>query len=221
MPKPVQEDYRTKGLRKQLVAVLERKGIADPEVLAAIGAIPRHLFIDDTAFLQHAYEDIAFPIACGQTISQPYTVARQTELLGPVKGRKVLEVGTGSGYQTAVLTTMGAKVFSIERHKPLFVRTKQRLEEMGYRANLYYGDGYAGLPMHAPFDAILVTCGAPYVPPALQAQLKPGGVLVIPVGPGDVQRMRRLVLLPDGTVSDTAHGDFRFVPMLGEKADNS
>ena len=145
------------------MALLERKGINAPAVLRAISEVPRHLFIDDTALHQHAYEDKAFPIGCGQTISQPYTVAFQTQLLEVRKGDKVLEIGTGSGYQTAVLCALGAKVRSIERHKPLFLRTKERLQHLGYKAELMYGDGFAGAPSFAPFDRILVTCGAPFI----------------------------------------------------------
>lgn len=212
------DDYRHQGLRRQLVDVLRSKGIGDEQVLTAIGNLPRHQFIDDTAFLELAYQDIAFPIPCGQTISQPYTVAFQTELLELRKGMKVLEVGTGSGYQTAVLLGMGAKVFSIERHKPLYLLTKARLASMGMRPNLYFGDGYKGLPREAPFDRIIVTCGAPYVPEDLLGQLKSGGVLVIPVGEGEEQRMIRMVRQADGTNSSEDLGAFRFVPMLQDRA---
>lgn len=202
--------------RKDLVAVLKGKGITDARVLDAVLTIPRHLFIDDSAFHQHAYEDKAFPIACGQTISQPYTVAFQSQLLGLRPGEKVLEIGTGSGYQTAVLCQMGVKVFSIERHRPLFLETKARLERMGYKAFLTHGDGYKGLPQFAPFDKVLVTCGAPLVPEALLKQLKTGGRLVIPVGEGPVQQMLAVDRTGDG-FDRTEHGTFRFVPMLGDK----
>ena len=198
--------------------MLRSKGIEDEQVLAAIGSLPRHQFIDDTAFLELAYQDIAFPIPCGQTISQPYTVAVQTELLGLRKGMKVLEVGTGSGYQTAVLLGMGAKVFSIERHKPLYLLTKGRLASMGLRPNLYFGDGYKGLPREAPFDRIIVTCGAPFVPEDLLSQLRSGGILVIPVGEGEEQRMVRMVRKEDGTFGSEDLGAFRFVPMLQDRA---
>ncbi|MBP6391288.1 MAG: protein-L-isoaspartate(D-aspartate) O-methyltransferase [Flavobacteriales bacterium] len=211
------DDYRSKGARRQLVALLERKGINAPGVLRALSEVPRHLFIDDTALHQHAYEDKAFPIACGQTISQPYTVAFQTQLLDVRKGDKVLEIGTGSGYQTAVLCALGAKVRSIERHKPLFLQTKERLHRLGYKAELMYGDGFAGAPSFAPFDRILVTCGAPFIPPALVEQLRPGGLLVIPVGEGEVQRMFRLIKGLDAHLTQEDHGDFRFVPMLAAK----
>lgn len=214
----VKDDFRHQGLRRRLVELLKEKGISDPAVLKAIGEVPRHLFIDDSAFLELAYQDIAFPIGCGQTISQPYTVAFQSELLGIRPGMKVLEIGTGSGYQTAVLVKMGCKVFSIERHRPLYLRTKERLAQMGLKANLYHGDGYLGLPKEAPFDRVLVTCGAPYVPEHLPLQLKPDGVMVVPVGEGEQQRMLKLVHRPDGELSMTDLGAFRFVPMLKNKA---
>lgn len=212
------DDYRHQGLRKRLVEVLKTKGVSDAEVLGAINSIPRHLFIDDTAFLELAYQDVAFPIACGQTISQPYTVAFQTELLQLKKGMKVLEVGTGSGYQTAVLAHIGAKVFSIERHRPLYLLTKERLMRMSLRASLYHGDGYLGLEREAPFDRILVTCGAPFVPQDLQSQLKVGGRLVIPVGEGEEQRMLCVERLSEVDFTTKDLGSFRFVPMLQDKA---
>lgn len=214
---PVPDDYRHQGLRKQLVDELKRKRIVDQAVLAAINAIPRHQFIDDSAFLRLAYTDQAFPIACGQTISQPYTVAFQSQLLELSRGMKVLEVGTGSGYQTAVLCELGAKVFSIERHKPLHIATKQRLERMGYRANLVFGDGYKGLPTHAPFDRIIVTCGAPEVPLGLLDQLKTGGWMVVPVGPENAQRMLRVVKRDAQHLDKQDHGAFSFVPMLAHR----
>lgn len=214
----IKDDYRHQGLRRQLVAVLQQKRINDQLVLAAINAIPRHLFIDDSAFLGLAYADQAFPIACGQTISQPYTVAFQSQLLEVSKGQKVLEIGTGSGYQTAVLCSLGAKVFSIERHRPLHLATKQRLERLGYRANLIYGDGYKGSVVHAPFDRIIVTCGAPAVPEALPLQLKVGGILVVPVGEGASQEMLTIRRTDAHTFERTSHGAFSFVPMLANKA---
>lgn len=214
----VVDDYRHQGLRKRLVEQLKGKGIVDEAVLAAIAAVPRHLFIDDSAFLGQAYEDKAFPISCGQTISQPYTVAFQTQLLAVRPGDKVLEIGTGSGYQTAVLCRMGAKVFSIERHRPLHLATKERLHRLGYRATLLFGDGYLGWPAHAPFDRILVTCGAPFVPEALPQQLGPGGHLVIPVGGGSGQHMLRLTSTGTGHYKTEDHGAFNFVPMLTDRA---
>ncbi|MCB0768991.1 MAG: protein-L-isoaspartate(D-aspartate) O-methyltransferase [Flavobacteriales bacterium] len=213
-----EDGYRHQGMRKQLVAELERKGIRDPKVLEAIGKVPRHLFIDDSAFLQMAYADVAFPIGNGQTISQPYTVAFQSQLLGAVQGRKVLEIGTGSGYQTAVLNHMGARVFTIERQRPLYLRTKERLSRMGSKAKTYYGDGYLGLPKEGPFDRVLVTCGAPYVPQALLDQLKPDGYAVIPLGEGGEQTMTVIRREADGNFTRSTHGDFRFVPMLEQRA---
>ena len=214
----VQDGYRHKGMRRQLADELGRKGIVDMRVLEAIGSIPRHLFIDDSAFLEYAYKDIAFPIGCGQTISQPWTVAFQTQLLGLRPGMRVLEIGTGSGYQTAVLVSMGARVFTIERHRPLHINTKARLNILGIKAMQYHGDGYLGLPREAPFDRVLVTCGAPSIPDALVRQLKPGGVMVIPVGEGDTQTMIKVVVDPIEGEKITDHGHFRFVPMLEEKA---
>jgi protein-L-isoaspartate(D-aspartate) O-methyltransferase len=205
-------------MRRRLVELLRNKRIVSDAVLGAIGRVPRHLFIDDTAFQARAYEDSAFPISCGQTISQPYTVAYQTELLSTSPGQRVLEVGTGSGYQTAVLCEIGLRVFSIERHKPLYLQTKERLSRLGYSPNLSFGDGFLGLPREAPFDAIIVTCGAPFVPPALVNQLKPGGRLVIPVGEGEVQRMKVVTKSLNGDLSTVDKGDFRFVPMLAEKS---
>lgn len=205
-------------MRKQLVEELKRKRIGDLAVLQAIATVPRHLFIDDSAFLRLAYADQAFPIACGQTISQPYTVAFQTQLLQVRKGDKVLEIGTGSGYQTAVLCALGAKVFSIERHRPLHLATKHRLEKLGYRANLIFGDGYKGAPAHGPFDRIIVTCGAPAVPEQLPAQLKEGGIMVIPVGLDGKQTMFTLTRKAMDSFDRQDHGAFSFVPMLAHKA---
>jgi protein-L-isoaspartate(D-aspartate) O-methyltransferase len=210
--------HRHQGMRRQLVAELRRKGITDEKVLDAIGRIPRHLFIDDSAFHVHAYEDKAFPIACGQTISQPYTVAFQTQLLGIRPGDKVLEIGTGSGYQTAVLALLGARVYSIERHRPLYLETRARLERMGYKGTLTHGDGYLGWPQFAPFDKVLVTCGAPFIPEALQAQLKAGGRLVIPVGEGSAQDMIAVDRSGAESFERQSFGAFRFVPMLADRA---
>jgi protein-L-isoaspartate(D-aspartate) O-methyltransferase len=213
-----EDGYREKGLRKQLVMELSRKGITDQRVLDAIGSVPRHQFIDDSAFLQMAYVDKAFPIGCGQTISQPYTVAFQTQLLELAPGMKVLEIGTGSGYQTAVLAAMGVKIFSIERQRPLYLRTRDRLKEMKVKATLHYGDGYLGLPKEAPFDRVLVTCGAPQVPQGLIEQLKIGGRAVIPVGAGGEQTMIVVERYAADSQKVTEHGSFRFVPMLEQKA---
>lgn len=212
------DSYRHKGLRKQLVQLIRSKGIKDEAVLSAIEEIPRHWFMD-SSFLEFAYQDKAFPIGSGQTISQPYTVAFQTELLQIKKNEKVLEVGTGSGYQASVLVKMGAKVFSIERQKNLFQKTKVFLPSIGYRPKLFFGDGYAGLPAFAPFDKIIITCGAPYIPEVLIAQLKQGGIMVVPVG-DDVQTMTTLIKTSETEYVVKEHGSFRFVPMLGDKADD-
>ena len=203
-------------MRQKLVDVLIEKGIKDEKVLRAISEIPRHLFMD-SGFLDHAYQDKAFPIAADQTISQPYTVAFQSELLKINSGDKILEIGTGSGYQTAVLCLLGAKVFSIERQKELFKKTSKFLPKLGYRAKkLVFGDGYKGMPEEAPFKSIIVTAGAPFVPNPLLAQLEIGGRLVIPVGE-DVQTMT--LFIRKGLKEFEKHelGEFRFVPLLEDK----
>jgi protein-L-isoaspartate(D-aspartate) O-methyltransferase len=212
------DTFRHKGLRKILVEGIRAKGITDKNVLAALEAVPRHFFFD-SSFLEFAYEDKPFPIGAGQTISQPYTVAFQTELLKIQKNDKVLEVGTGSGYQACILAKMGAKVFSIERQKSLFQKIKKLLPEMDYTIKVFYGDGYKGLPPFAPFDKILVTAAAPYIPQPLIEQLKPGGILVVPVGEGDVQIMHRVIKDAEGNLTTEHHGTFRFVPLLGDKAE--
>lgn len=212
----MKDDFKHRGLRRQLVEIVREKGIKDEAVLKAIDAIPRHLFIDD-AFLDYAYKDTAFQIGAGQTISQPYTVAYQSELLQVKKGDKILEIGTGSGYQTAVLIQLGAKVFSIERQKSLFDKTKILLPKLGYNPKLYYGDGYKGLPNYAPFDKIIVTAGAPVIPEALKEQLKPGGILVIPLGSGGTQMMTILTKTSENTYETTELKQFRFVPLLEDK----
>ncbi len=206
------DSYRHKGLRMRLMAELEQKGITSSAVLKAIGNVPRHLFIE-SGFINFAYKDMAFPIAAGQTISQPYTVAFQTQLLNIAKGEKVLEVGTGSGYQAAVLAEMGASLYTIERQYELYRITKPLLESMGYHIRFYFGDGYKGLPDEAPFNKIIVTAGAPFVPEALLLQLAVGGVMVIPVG--DVkQKMIKIVRLSDEEFEQTDMGICAFVPML-------
>ena len=212
----MQDTFRTKGMRKKLVEVLKEKGIKSEEVLQAILEVPRHFFFD-SGFLEFAYEDNAFPIGSGQTISQPYTVAFQTELLNIKKGDKVLEIGTGSGYQAAILHKLGAKLFTIERHRSLYQKAKTDLPTWGYRPRFFYGDGYKGLPAFAPFDKIIVTCGAPYVPEALVEQLKPEGIMVIPVGDNDVQKMLYITKDSNGKINTQNTGDFAFVPMLENK----
>ncbi len=203
-------------MRKRLVETLKKKGIANPEVLAAVNKIPRHLFMD-SSFIGHAYVDKAFPIAADQTISQPYTVARQTELLEVKRGDKILEIGTGSGYQTAVLLEVGAIVYSIERQNELFKKTKLFLPKLGYRPKkLIFGDGYIGLESQAPFDGIIVTAGAPFVPKPLLSQLKVGAKLVIPVG-DKVQIMEVYTRTSSTEFSKEEFGEFRFVPLLENK----
>lgn len=218
-----EDEYLFQGKRKRLVEQLKQKGIKNPKVLSAIERIPRHLFFDTStarpALLDHAYSDKALPIGAGQTISQPYTVAFQTEHLDVQPGEKVLEIGTGCGYQTAVLLEMGARVFSIERQKLLFDRTKLFLPWLGYKsAKLVYGDGYKGLPQFAPFDRVIVTAAAPYIPNDLLVQLKIGGTMVIPLGEGDVQEMIWLKKTGDASFDKKALGSFRFVPLLQNKS---
>lgn len=203
-------------MRQQLAQLVASKGITDEKVLDAIRKIPRHLFMD-SSFEDHAYQDKAFPIAADQTISQPYTVAFQTELLQVERGAKVLEIGTGSGYQAAVLCELGARVYSVERQQELFKKTKRFLEKIGYRPRyLSFGDGYKGLPQFAPFDRILVTAGAPFVPQALLGQLKVGGRLVIPVGK-DSQIMTLFERTSEREFHKTEYGEFRFVPLLEDR----
>ncbi len=206
-------------MRNQLVKTIERKGITDKKVLEAISKIPRHLFMD-SSFVDFAYQDKPFPIGADQTISQPFTVAFQTELLKVKPGDKILEIGTGSGYQAAVLIELKAQVYSIERQKELYTRVKKFLPSVGYvPKKLIYGDGYLGLPEEAPFDGIIVTAGAPEVPKALLSQLKVGGRLVIPVG-DDVQVMTLFIRISEKSFEKHEFGDFRFVPMLKEKSNN-
>ena len=213
----MQDDYRHQGLRRKLVQLLEKKGIYDEAVLKAIQAVPRHLFFDP-AFLDHAYQDKAFPIGLGQTISQPYTVAFQTMLAQVGKGDKVLEVGTGSGYQAAVLHTLGVELFTIEYLLPLQQRAMTILENLGYSGiHYYHGDGSLGLESCGPFDSIIVTAGAPSVPDALLKQLTPGGRLVIPVGGNNTQTMQLHTLHANGDVSVRDYPGFAFVPLVGKQ----
>jgi protein-L-isoaspartate(D-aspartate) O-methyltransferase len=212
----LKDTFKHKGLRQQLVEVIKAKGIKDKKVLKAIGNVPRHLFMD-SGFLDHAYQDKAFPIAANQTISQPYTVAFQTELLEVKPGDTVLEIGTGSGYQTAILCLLGARVFSIERQLELFKKTNIFLPKIGYNPKkLIFGDGYKGLKDEAPFDSIIVTAGAPLVPKPLLSQLKIGGRLVIPVG-NDVQVMTLYIRKGIKQFEKKEFGEFRFVPLLEDK----
>ena len=210
------DTFAHKGKRKQLVEILVKKGITNKKVLNAIGTIPRHLFMD-SGFVDHAYIDKAFPIGADQTISQPFTVAKQTELLNLEKGSKILEIGTGSGFQTAVLIEMGMHVFSIERQNELFKKTKLFLPKLGYRAKkLIFGDGYKGFKEEAPFDGIVVTAGAPFVPKPLMSQLKIGGRLVIPIG-SENQIMTLITRISQTEFKKEEFGEFRFVPLLENK----
>jgi protein-L-isoaspartate(D-aspartate) O-methyltransferase len=212
-----EDTYRHKGLRKKLIAGLREKGITNEEVLTAMENIPRHFFMD-TALESFAYEDRAFPIGEGQTISQPYTVAYQTQLLEVKPFDKILEIGTGSAYQSCILAEMGANVFTIERQKKLFDQTKTFLLKSKYPAiRFFYGDGYEGLPTFAPFDKIIVTAAAPYVPEKLLQQLKPGGKMIIPIGGNEGQRMFRITKTGDHEFDQEVYDNFSFVPMLGGK----
>ena len=211
------DNYRHQGLRLKLVELLREKGINDQEVLAAISKIPRHLFIDK-AFLEFAYQNKAFPIGSGQTISNPYTVAYQTSLLKIKPKDKILEVGTGSGYQTAILLELKAQVYSVERQKELYLKTKFFLPKLGYQPMFFYGDGYKGLVNFAPFDKIIVTAGAPYVPDDLLKQLKEGGIMVIPVGDSNVQKMLLINKISKNNIEQKVLDDFSFVPLLRKKS---
>jgi len=206
------ESYLLKGAQKSLVEKLRKKGITDENVLKAMLSVQRHLFIE--SFLWHkAYDDIPLPIYCEQTISQPFTVAFQTQLLSVKKGDKILEIGTGSGYQAAILEAMGAKVYTIERQAELYEHTKKLLSGLAPRSVLWYGDGFKGLPNYAPFDKIIVTCGAPNIPQILLEQLNPTGIMVIPVGLGE-QVMKRITKIDEHTYKEEDFGNFIFVPML-------
>lgn len=211
------DNYREQGARKRLVEILAKKGIEDEKVLLAIGKVPRHYFFDET-FWNQAYKDIAFPIGAGQTISQPYTVAYQTELLHIQKGDKVLEIGTGCGYQTCILLELGAKVFTIERQEKLYERTIQVLPYMGYKPKFFLGDGSIGIAEDAPYDKIIVTAGAPTVPEILLKQLKIGGILVIPVGDEKSQKMVTVLKTAEHDYERHVLDTFRFVPLVGDRA---
>ena len=212
----MQDTFKHQGLRKKLVETISKKGIKQQKVLAAIGKIPRHLFMDN-AFISFAYQDNAFPIGAGQTISQPFTVAVQTELLDVKPYEKILEIGTGSGYQAAVLAGLEASVFTIERQRELYQKTKEFLPKIGYKCQFFYGDGYKGLATLAPFDKIIITCGASEIPNVLINQLKIGGKLVAPIGSGNIQEMKLLEKISDTENRITTHGKFLFVPMLSNK----
>ncbi len=211
------DTYQHKGMRKRLVEILKEKGITDEKVLDAINTIPRHFFLD-SAFDKIAYEDRAFPIGVGQTISQPYTVAYQTQLLQVKKSDKVLEIGTGSIYQSSVLAEIGAWVYTIERQKKLFELQKEFYFKKKYpNIKFFFGDGFLGLPTYAPFDKIIITAAAPFIPPKLVEQLKVGGMMVIPVDEGESQRMLRITKLENGDTREEAFDQFSFVPMLTGK----
>ncbi len=208
------DTHRHRGLRQQLVNELKSKGIKNELILSAFMDIPRHYFLEKT-FADWAYKDVAFPIDADQTISQPYTVAMQTTLLDIKKGDKVLEIGTGSGFQACVLSHMGAKVYTIERQKKLFDKTEKFLHEIGFgNIRTLYGDGYEGAPRFAPFDKILITAGASEIPEKLIEQLKPGGIMVIPLGQGDLQKMLKITKSEDGSLKKENFGNYRFVPFL-------
>jgi protein-L-isoaspartate(D-aspartate) O-methyltransferase len=210
------DSYRHKGLRKKLIGTIRSKGISDEKVLEAMDKVPRHLFMD-SSFINFSYTDKAFPIAAGQTISQPYTVAFQTELLDVHKHQKVLEIGTGSGYQTAVLLELGARVYTIERQHQLFLEAQKTLTPLNYKPVFFYGDGYEGLPAYAPFDRILITAAAPVIPQKLLDQLILGGILVVPEGDRAGQKMIRMVRKSETEFERSEHGYFSFVPLLRGK----
>lgn len=207
------DDFEARGKRKKLIAELRKKGITDEEVLRAMDTVPRHLFMDP-AFLIHAYVDKAFPISSGQTISQPYTVAVQTSLLEVKRRDKILEIGTGSGYQAAVLAEMGAKVYTIERHRELYRKARRSLAELGYEVEFFFGDGYAGKPQYGPYDGIIITAATREIPDNLLRQLKTGGKLVAPVGDVSSQVMTLVRRSGEDSFEYSAHGKYVFVPML-------
>lgn len=210
----MQDTFKHKGMRRQLIDELRQdERITNQLIFEAFDAIPRHFFLDKV-FVEQAYSNMAFQIGAGQTISHPATVAFQTQLLEVTKGDKILEIGTGSGFQTCILCHLGAKVFTIERQKELFIKSKKLIHDLGYSPRLTFGDGYKGLPAFAPFDKIIVTCGAPDIPQALFDQLKIGGILVIPIGEGSEQTMKRIIKLTEDTMQTEEFGTFRFVPML-------
>jgi protein-L-isoaspartate(D-aspartate) O-methyltransferase len=212
----MQDSFKHKGMRKQLITELREKGITDERVLDAFNAVPRHFFLDPV-FTEQAYSNMAFQIGSGQTISHPYTVAFQSQLLEIKKGDKVLEIGTGSGFQTSILCELGAKVYSIERHKALHLTAKNIIRGLGYTPRLSFGDGYKGWPTFAPFDKVIITCGAPGVPEELLNQLKTGGWMIVPIGEGEEQLMKKIVKVSEDEFEETEYGIFKFVPMLENK----
>lgn len=221
MKEQFEDSYRHKGMRKALVRKVSSKGISNPAVLAAMERVPRHIFFE-RAFLEHAYQDKAFPIGHGQTISQPYTVAFQTQLLDPKPEAKVLEVGTGSGYQASILLELGVRLYTIEYQRPLYEKARWMLHELGYKqVSCFCGDGSLGLPAHAPYDGIIVTAGAPTVPKALISQLTIGGRLIIPVGDHQQQKMLRLTRVSEQQVHQETFDHFSFVPLRGEQGWNT
>jgi protein-L-isoaspartate(D-aspartate) O-methyltransferase len=214
----LKDSFKHKGKRKQLILELSSMGVKDQRILDAFDAVPRHYFLD-TAFEDQAYSNMAFQIGAGQTISHPYTVAFQTELLEIQKGEKVLEIGTGSGFQTSILCELGAKVYSIERQSELLA-SKHVIHHLNYSPKLFFGDGYKGSPLYAPFDKILVTCGAPEIPQELLKQLKVNGIMVIPVGEGKEQKMLKIIKQSDTSFTKEEFGTFKFVPMLERTVNN-
>ena len=211
----LEDSYRHRGLRKKLVRIVEGKGITDKNVIEALGKVPRHYFFDK-AFLEHAYQDKAFPIGEGQTISQPFTVAFQTQLLEIRKGDKVLEIGTGSGYQACILMEMGAEVYTVEYIRKLYERTKKFLPTMGYKPHFFCGDGTKGLPAFKPFDKIIITAAAPTLPQPLIDQLQIGGIMVVPVGDSNLQRMVKVTKKSESKISNEYFDYFSFVPLVGK-----
>jgi len=211
------DTYRHKGMRRKLVKLLRAEGISDESVLEAIDRVPRHLFLDN-AFVDFAYKNQAFPIGSDQTISHPFTVAFQTQLLELKPNDKVLEIGTGSGYQCSVLMEMGVKVFSIERHRSLHMKSKKMLNSLGYFPKVFFGDGYKGQPSYAPFDKIIITAAAPFIPEDLKQQLKVGGCMIIPLGESEKQEMQRLTKVSETEFKIETYGEFSFVPMLQDKS---
>lgn len=210
----MQDTFKHKGMRKKLIEILRQDSrITNEAIFEAFDKIPRHFFLD-LAFVEQAYSNIAFQIGAGQTISHPITVAFQTQLLEVKRGEKILEIGTGSGYQTCILCQMGAKVFSIERQKELYMKAKKIIHDLNFTPRLSFGDGYKGLPTFAPFDKIVVTCGAPDVPQTLIDQLKTGGIMIIPIGEGSEQTMKKITKISETKIESEEFGTFKFVPML-------